>query len=221
MDWLECIRYLRKVNKMNSKELDIVVGGLYPLVKKNFEWITRNKLEKLSKLLKRHNYFEGTRTDLEITMAYTYLDEFNFYCKLPQVKKNILDDFKELFEIYTWLRNTSDYQVSITIPREEVHKVIDKILDKIPKGKYVYIIKNIYGEFNPAIYNTNTGKISCAKVSLKDEPDEYERFLKRNKLNIEYRYASKEEAESLLENFYGLSKDNIPDDIIREVIIEE
>ena len=219
MDWLECTRYLRKVNKMDSKELDIVVKGLYPIVKRNSEWITRDKLEKLSNLLKRHNYFEGTRTDLEITMAYTYLDEVNFYSKIYQVKKNILDEFKDLFNIYNWLRKTSDYQVSITIPRKEVHKVIDKILEEIIKSTKVYLIKNVNGEYNSICYNKTTGEVKGSKFRLGYNLEEIKRYLNNSPLTNNYRYATREEVDNLLKNFYGLNPKNLPEGVIVEVII--
>lgn len=219
MDWLECTRYLRKVNKMDSKELDTAVKRLYSRVSVNPKEITRDKLEKLSKLLKRHNYFEGTRTDLEITMAYTYLEEFNFYHKSPRLKKNILDEFKELFRIYDWLRDMPEYKVSITISRKEVHKVIDKVLEKLPNIKYVYLIKNVNGEYHSICYNKITGEVKGSKSSIGHNLEEIKEFLNNESLTNNYRYATKEEVDNLLKNLYGLSLENLPEGVVVEVTL--
>lgn len=206
---------------MDSKRLNTIVEGLYPLVKKNSKWITRNKLEKLSKLLKCHNYFEGTRIDLEISMAYTYLNECNFYCKLPQVKEDILDEFKELFAIYTWLRNTLDYQVSITIPRKEVHKVIDKVLEKLPKRVTVYFVKQLNGWYSPAEYCIESDKVNFSEALHDRGFLESKLFLLNPPKNHDgCRYANKDEVESYLTKLYGVTPKNIPDDVILEFTFE-
>lgn len=143
MDWLECTRYLRKVNKMDSKELDIVVKGLYPLVRENSDWITTDKLKDLRHLLMCHDYYEGSTEDVGFALAYKYLDICDFSGKYStvRIKKDVLKRFSELFTVYKWLRHTSSYELSFIIPLSEVDKVISKLLDKILKTNKVYLIK--------------------------------------------------------------------------------
>lgn len=60
---------------MDDKKLNIIVEGLYPLVKENSDWITTDKLKDLKHLLGCHDYYECSTEDLGFALAYTYLDK--------------------------------------------------------------------------------------------------------------------------------------------------
>lgn len=221
MDWLECTRYLRKVNKMDDKKLNIIVEGLYPLVKENSDWITTDRLKDLKHLLVHHDYYECSTEELGSALAYTYLDICDFSGKYSTVniKKDVLKRFTELFTIYKWLRHTSSYKLSFIIPLSEVDKVISKLLDKILKTNKAYLIKNVNGEYSSICYNKITGEVKGSKYRLGYNLEEIKRLLNNDPLTNNYRYATKEEVDNLLMNFYGLNPENLPDGVVVEITL--